>query len=201
MLMSPPPPLYPSLTITCSHSNRWLHRASITTHARPAQGSPCCCCLCQRSVVVDALIYSHALSIMFSSPPPHLPSASSLFLLLLLFLGLLRARAFAFGLSFCSFCFILFALVINVMNLLHAPPRPLPASRPPPPPSPSPISCCCPAHLLYYLGSSFYCNDMKHTRHARFKCSALLLIPCNWHLASRVVAYKIYIAHKIFKLF
>lgn len=123
---------------------------------------------------------------------PHLPSASSLFLLLLLFLGLLRARAFAFGLSFCSFCFILFALVINVMNLLHAPPRPLPASRPPTPPSP-PISCCCPAHLLYYLGSSFYCNDMKHTRHARFKCSALLLIPCNWHLASGVVAYKIHI--------
>lgn len=58
MLMSPPPlSLYPSSPITCSHSNRWLHRASITTHARPAQGSPCCC-LCQRSVVVDAPLLS-----------------------------------------------------------------------------------------------------------------------------------------------
>lgn len=129
--------LFPSPCITCSHSNRWLHRASITTHARPAQGSPCCC-LCQRSVVVDAPLLSTRTLWALCFLPCFSPSACSFFLLLLLlFLGLLRARAFAFGLSFCSFCFILFALVINVMNLLHAPPRPLPASL-----SPSSSSSC-----------------------------------------------------------
>lgn len=145
---TPPPHSF----LLCSHSQQVVAPRR-STPQRPAQGSPSVL----RSVVVDVLIWRTLRALCFQL----LFFFSLCFCCFFFDFCLLRAFAFAFCLPFVVLFllllllllwlrFILFALVINVMNLLHAPARPLPLP-----------SCPCPHLHLLCLCSSFYCPDMK----------------------------------------